>query len=353
LPTFAAMRGGAIVKNESGEKSNLQTTAIGTGPFKLVEYVQQDRLRFQKNPSYWDKGKPYLDEMVMKVMTEEDARVAALRAGQVDLAVLSADGADKVKADRNVSVLQSPKAWLTVIMFNAGKDPVKDARVRRALALALDHKEVISKAVSSAAVLSGPVPTGHTDWFIAPEKLPYTQVKIDEAKKLLGEAGFPNGFKLQLKTSPLYPEFVSMALVAQENWKKIGVETEVVQLEWGTMVKQVNAPNYEYEAYTTARTFYPDPDQYLYPYFHPKGASNPGPYSNDKVNEILDRARSTMDPKKRHDDYFAVQDLLLQDSPHLWVYSGLNIEAARNSVKGYVQSFTGRRIFLNQTWVDK
>jgi peptide/nickel transport system substrate-binding protein len=238
-------------------------------------------------------------------------------------------------------------------MFNSAKKPLDDARVRRALALALDAKEVISKAVSGAAVLSGPVPTGHTDWFIPVEKLPYQAAKAEDAKKLLADAGLSGGFKLQLKTSPLYPEFVAMALVAQDAWKKIGVETEVVQLEWGTLIKQVNAPSFEYEAYTTARTFYPDPDQYLYPYFHSKGVNNPGPYQNAQVDEILDRARSTMDPAKRHQDYFAVQDILEQDSPHLWVYSGLNIEAIRNNVKGYVQSFTGRRIFLKQTWLER
>lgn len=353
LATFAAMRGGAIIKEGAAETSNLATTAIGTGPFKLVEYVQQDRLRFQKNKDYWNKELPYVDEVVMKIMTEEDARVAALRAGQMDMAVLSADGAAKLKGDRNVTVLQSPKAWLTVIMFNAGQPPFNDARVRHALALALDYNEIIQKAVSGAGVLSGPVPTGHTDWFIPPEKLPFQKPQIDEAKRLLAEAGFPKGLKLTLKTSPQYPEFVSMALVAQEAWKKIGVEAEVVQLEWGTLVKAVNAPNFDYQAYTTARTFYPDPDQYLYPYFHPKGATNPGPYNNAKVTELLDRARSTMDREKRRQDYLAAQDILLQENPHIWAYNGLNIEAIRNNVKGYLQSFTGRRIFLKQTWIER
>ena len=140
----------------------------------------------------------------------------------------------------------------------------------------------------------------------------------------------------------------------QDSFKKIGVEAEVQQLEWGTFVKQVNAPAFDYDVNITARTFYPDPDHYLYPYFHSTAVNNPNQsYNNPKVDELLDRGRAVGDSAQRHQIYAEVQKLLEDELPHFWFYSGINIEAVRNQVVGYVPSFTGRRIFLKQTGVQR
>ncbi len=353
LATFAALRGGAITQEGAAEKGNLATTAIGTGPWKLVEYVPQSHLRYVKNADYWNRELPRLDEFTMKIVTEEDARVAALRAGQVDYAFLSQEGADRVKADRNITILESPKAWLTVAQINTSRKPFDDIRVRQALRMALDPNEIIQKAVSGAATPSGPVPTGHTDWFLKPDELKYQKPDLDKARALLAEAGQSN-LKFTILSSPQYPEFVSTALVMQDSFKKIGVDAEVQQLEWGTFVKQVNAPAFDYDVNITARTFYPDPDHYLYPYFNSAAVNNPNKsYNNPKVDELLDRGRTVGDSAQRHQIYAEVQKLLEDELPHFWFYSGLNIEAVRNHVVGYVPSFTGRRIFLKQTGVQR
>jgi len=289
----------------------------------------------------------------MKIVTEEDARVAAIRAGQVDYAFLSQEGADRVKPDRSITVLESPKAWLTVAQVNTSRKPFDDVRVRQALRMALDPKEIIQKAVSGAAVPSGPVPTGHTEWVIKPEELKHQQPNLERAKALLAEAG-QGDLKFTILSSPQYPEFVSTALVMQDSFKKIGVNAEVQQLEWGTFVKQVNPPTFDYDVNITARTFYPHPDHYLYPYFHSTAQNNPNQsYKNPKVDELLDRGRTAGDPAQAHQVYAEVQKLLEDELPHFWFYSGINIEAVRNQVKGYLPSFTGRRIFLKQTWMDR
>jgi len=353
LATFAALRGGAIVQEGAAEKMNLATAAIGTGPWKLAEYVPQSHLKYAKNKDYWNKELPYLDEMTMKITVDEDARVAALRAGQVDYGFFSQEGADRLKPDKSITVVESPKAWLTVAQVNTSRKPFDDVRVRQALRLALDPKEIIQKAVSGAAAPSGPVPTGHTDWFIKPEDLKYQKPDYEKAKALLAEAGHPN-LKFTILSSPQYPEFVSTALVMQDAFKKIGVDAEVQQLEWGTFVKQVNAPNFDYDVEITARTFYPDPDHYMFPYFHSKGVNNPNQsYANSKVDELLEKGRAVADPAQRHQAYFELQKVLEDELPHFWFYSGISIEAVRNYVKGYIPSFTGRRIFLKQTWLDR
>ena len=88
LGSFAGIRASGIIPKGLAEQENLKIKGIGTGPFKLVEYVPQDRIVYARNPDYWDKSLPYLDGMVFKVLTEENARIAALRAGQIQYAFL-------------------------------------------------------------------------------------------------------------------------------------------------------------------------------------------------------------------------------------------------------------------------
>ena len=353
LSAFAALRGSAIIPEGIAEKQNLATSAVGTGPWKLAEYVPQSHLRYVRNPDYWEKDFPILDEMTLKIITEEDARVAAIRAGQVDYAFLSRDGADRVRSDRNVQVVESPKAWLAAGQINSSRKPFDDKRVRQALRYALDTPELIEKAVSGAAAPSGPVPTGHGDWFLKPDQLKYGKADPAKAQALLAEAGVKD-LKFTILCSPQYPEFVSIALVMQEAYKKIGVNAEVQQIEWGTFTKQTAAPAFDYDLSITAFTFFPDPDSYTFPYYHSTGTRNPGAgFKNAKVDELLDRGRTIGDLAERKKIYTELQQILEDESPFIWFYAGVNIEAVRNTVKGYLPSFTGRRPALRQTWVER
>ncbi|MFN8522425.1 MAG: ABC transporter substrate-binding protein [Chloroflexota bacterium] len=357
LASFAAMRGAAIIPEGAGEKLNLATQAIGTGPWKLSEFVPQSHIKYVRNPDYWEKDIPVLDELVMKIVPEEDARVAALRAGQVDYAFLSKDGADRLRSDKNLTILETPKAWLAAGQINSSRKPFDDKRVRQALRYALDTEELIQKATSGAAKPSGPIPTGHTDWFLKPEELRYAKPDLAKAKALLAEAGATN-LKFTILCSPQYPEFVSIALVMQDTYKKLGINAEVEQIEWGNFTKRSAAPTFDYDISITAFTFFPDPDSYTYPYYHSKGTRNPtnspgAQYKNPKVDELLDKGRQVNDKAQRLTIYNELQKLLEEESPFFWFYAGLNIEAVRSNVKGYVPSFTGRRPSLRTTSVEK
>ena len=176
---------------------------------------------------------------------------------------------------------KSPYAWVVLHYINVLNKPLSDARVRRAMRMAVDTNEVIQKAAFGAAVPSGPVPTGYGDWFIEPQSLPYLKPDVEGAKKLLAEAGYPNGFKIEIKCSPQYPEFVATTLVIQQSLKKIGIDVTATQMEWGAFVAENTKSNESCgkegaDIYASANTFRPDPDGFLYPYFHSKGDLNKG-----------------------------------------------------------------------------
>ncbi len=351
LASFAAMRGSAIVPKEVvEEKGDLASTAVGTGPFKLVEFVPYSHVRYVRNNEYWEKGLPYVQELTFKIMVEEDARVAGLRTGAIHYAYLTGEGAQRLARDKNITIMRSPKAWLVIHVLNSTRKPFTDKRVRQAISLAVDRQEVIEKAVFGEGVLSGPVPTGHTDWYIPVEQLPY-KPDIAKAKQLLAEAGYPNGFKTTIKASPQYPEFVAASIVLQDQLKKIGIEAEVIQLEWGQFIKETFRPNQDYDIKITAWTFYPDPHHYLYNWWHSQSPSNQQ-YSNPQFDTLLDKAAAELDHEKRKELYFEAQKILLDDAPQICWYTGNNIEAVRNELQGYVQSYTGRRIFFKKSWLQ-
>jgi peptide/nickel transport system substrate-binding protein len=357
LGSFAGMRAAGIIPKGLAEKENLKIKGIGTGPFKLVEYVPQDRIVYARNPDYWDKPLPYLDGMVFKVLTEENARLAALRAGQIQYAFLSAQGAAQLEGAPGVSIQKSPFAWVVLHYVNVLNKPLSDARVRRAIRMAVDTNEVIQKAAFGAAVPSGPVPTGYGDWYLDPKTLPYLKPDPEGAKKLLAEAGYPNGgFKFEIKCSPQYPEFVATTLVIQSSLKKLGIDVTVTQMEWGAFVAENAKSNQTRgkegsDVYASANTFRPDPDGFLYAYFHSKGPLNKGGYENPKLDALLVEARQSANHAERRRLYQEAQRIVLEDSVNWWWYAKFNIEAVSAKVQGYSQSFTGRRLFLKKTWL--
>ncbi|HZO31162.1 MAG TPA: ABC transporter substrate-binding protein [Chloroflexota bacterium] len=351
LGAFSVLRASAIIPKDWYKNNNPKLQAMGTGPFKLAEFVPTDHVTYQRHTDYWDKGRPQLEGMTFKIMLDQNARIAALRSGQIQMATLDAQGAEQLKGQAGLQVLSSPSAWLTTHPFNVSRKPFDDKRVRQALRMAVDTKEVIQKAVFGAGVPSGAIATGFGDWALPESELKYTKPDVEGAKKLLAEAGHPNGFATTILCSPQYPEFVATSLVCQEAWKKLGVDAKVEQVEWGTYVKRASkAAGFDYDIGATAFTFRPDPDGYLYLYYKTGGDSNTG-YSDPKMDDLLEQARVTTDQAKRKQLYLEIQKMAEDEALWMYWYVKNNIEAVTDKVGGYKQSFTQRRIFLKDTTV--
>jgi peptide/nickel transport system substrate-binding protein len=337
---------------DADKRFNIKTEGIGTGAYKLKEFVPADRVVFEKNPNYRNKDYPKNDGIFGKIMLDEDARIAAVRSGTVDFAQISPEGAQKLAGVKGYQIMAGPRAWIANATPNFTKFAFfKDSRVRKAFSLALDREEMIKKSVFGAGVLSGNVPPSFSDW-----ALPDAEIKqllkrdVEQAKELMAKAGFPNGKgipKMVLHTSAApYPDFLSNAVVVQQNLKDIGVETEIQQMEWGAYVA-LSAKN-EHDIGFSASTFYPDPDLYLWPQGHSKAQNASRGYKHydqETVDKLLDQLRSdaSLSREQRRDVARKVDRMILDDPPTWHFYNGAFVEAVSDRVKGYVQSFTGRR----------
>jgi peptide/nickel transport system substrate-binding protein len=352
LNYFATLRGGSITQDGSAEKSNLATFVTGTGPFKLVEFVAQDRVHLVRNPNYWMADLPYLDEVTMKVLPDVQTRVAALRTGQVHIAPLNKDAADQLQGVPNVQVVSAPEASLYYVLVNCSRKPLNDVRVRQALRMALDPNEMIQKAVSGAGRPGGPISPGFENWGLKESELSFQKPDLAKAKALLAEAGQPE-FKLTLVTMADAADLIANATVAQAAWKQIGVTAEIQPLDSATFATRTQPPAYDYDMSFSGLGFQGDPDGYLYPYVHSKGNRNAnGGYSNPKVDELLIQGRQTADPQQRHQIYHDVQLILQEELPLFWLFESQQFVGLRTNVKGFAPRFDARRTILANTWLD-
>jgi len=357
---YASLRGATMYPTDADKKFNIKTEAIGTGAYKLKEFVPADRVVYERNPNYRNRDFPKNEGIFGKIMLDEDARIAAVRSGTVDFAQLSPEGAQKLAGVTGYQIMAGPRAWNTNMSFNFDKFPFfKDSRVRKAFSLAVDREEMIKKSVFGAGVLTGFVPSSFSDWAVPDTELKQILKRdVDQAKELLAQAGHPNGrgiptLKLHTSSAP-YPDFLSNAIVVQQNLKDIGVETEIVQMEWGAYVAL--SSRYEHDLGFSAATFFPDPDLYLWPPSHSttlnasKGYRHYDQETLDKLLATL-RTDATQTREQRRDLARKIDTMLMDDPPNLNFYNGAFVEAVSDRVKGYVQSFTGRRPNLRNVTV--
>ena len=220
---------------------------VGTGPFKFVEWVRGDRLVLEKFAAYWGRKSSY-DKVIFRPITNDPSRVAALLAGDVDIIdQVSPVDQDRLRKDSRITLLSKPAATMMYIHmdsnrdkspFVAGKDgkpldrnPLKDPKVREALSLAINREALVERVLNGAAVVAGQfVPEGMIGY--APDILP-DPYDVEKAKKLLAEAGYPNGFSLTLHSpNDRYLNDEQVAQTIGQFFARIGIDMKVQALPY-------------------------------------------------------------------------------------------------------------------------
>jgi peptide/nickel transport system substrate-binding protein len=355
LGALAILRSSAIIPKGAMEKLKLDTQVVGTGPYRLVEYVPKSHIKLKRNPDYWGKPLPYIEDVTFRILEEEDARVAGLRSGSLDYAFLSPEGVQRIRGEKQLVVTSRPRTYLYAFVVNRQRKPWSDPRVRQAMSLALDRAEIVEKVFSGGATMAGPIPFGFGDWYLSGEELKsrWYRPDVGRAKQLLKEAGVPDGQELDLLVTAFNQNFPGLAVVFAEQMKKIGLAVKIRQVEQGVFLKEVAPPTFNYDVQANAYTARHDPDGYVYNGLHSKTPNACG-YANPKVDELLVKARTTIDPAQRKSLYREIQQLLLDDAPNLWIGNDNVTEGLQGYVKGYTQSaYTYRAWGLKHAWLEK
>jgi len=305
---------------------------VGSGPFKFKNYTRGSTFEGERNPDYFIKDRPYLDGYKLYISPETTVRAAAIRSGRAyiefrDLPTSEVEAIRKQLGDK-VSVQHTPMTGQWGIGINNTIKPFTDIRVRRALTLGIDRYTMgkVLKTLTGLSLVGGLMRPG-SEWAMAPEelaKLPGFWHDADksraEAKKLLAEAGFPNGFKVVLKNRNVKLPYQDFAVFLVQEWRKIGIEVTHRPLETAAWFHDgQDTGNFELMVQPTVE-FMDDPDQFLGRYVS-GSTQNWGRFSDPRVDDLFSRQSRAIDPAERKKLIVELDRVVLDNvyfMPGLW-----------------------------------
>lgn len=343
--TFARI----IAKENVDDISN---KPIGSGPFILKEYVPGNKAVLVRNPDYFEKGLPYLDEVHQIYIKEYAAQISALKTGEIDIMYFApSEIIDQLKKAPNVEVLSVPAPSFQPLVMRVDKKPFKDVRVRQALRFAVDREAMMEAATGGLGALGNDSPVGPSSPYFN-KSLPQRKRDVAKAKKLLAEAGYPNGLDIKFYTSTQRPGLEPAAVVAQQSLAEAGFRVQIESVDIARLYKDV-MPNIPEFAIAHNNWFgRPTIDETLTPYVYTKSNWNYTGYSNPEVDKLLDQAKAQTDFTERKKLYDKVQEILYNEGPRVVPYFKNYVSAIRKEVKNY-KLIPVQYVDLRETWVER
>ncbi|MFM2485346.1 ABC transporter substrate-binding protein [Celerinatantimonas yamalensis] len=341
FPTFLNLMttGAAMMVSPKADKAGtLGMHADGTGPYQFVQYKTGEYVLEKRNPHYWGKVHG-ADELKWTWSSEMSVMNMAVQSGEADIInPVPPQFAKLLKANPTISLHRSPGAAVFWVALNTQMKPLNKLKVRQALNYATNRSALV-RAISFgyAEAANSPLPTIAPGYDAKLNDYPYS---VSKAKALLKAAGYPNGFRMTIAVQA--PD-ARTAQVLQAMWKKIGVTLDVKQMESGVWTKAAFADAKQKQQMDIGSVLASwssgliGNDLQLRPLydsqsFAPDGA-NLGFYKNPQVDQLIDKAASSLDTRQRNQDYVKLQQLISRDAPQVLLYYQDDLYATRKNVK--------------------
>ena len=319
-----ARQGSVIYPREAVD--TLKSEPIGTGPYKVAEWVRGDRIVLAKNADYHVKGLPKLDRVTYRFILDPNAALAALKAGDVDATMfgLGPEHIPDLQKDPRFQVIVGETTNDVIMSMNNSRKPFTDVRVRRAVTYGINKPEVVKGAMFGFGRVLGTNVDPLNPYFVDMSgAMPYDPAK---AKKLLAEAGYPNGFDAVLKVAPQYYYTVRTGEVLADQLQKVGVKIKIEQIEWGQWLSRVwKDADYDLTIIGHAEAW--DVANYANPKYYFR-------YDSPEFQKIFQESEVTVDDKARRELYVKIQKKLVEDAPVVWLYIHPRLVVTKKGLQG-------------------
>lgn len=347
--------------------AKIMQAPIGTGPFKLKEWNKGSYIILERNPTYWKPGKPYLDQIVLRVLPDGSGRAIAIEKGEVDVAPMSGlPPAEAQRLGKLPSIVSSqqgneglgPMMWLEV---NLREKPLSDVRVRQAISLAIDREKLVDVIwYGQGKPASGPIVSGNPNHF--DKSLKPLEYNVNKANALLDEAGYKRGadgtrFKLAQNFLPYGEEWVRQAEFLKQELRKVGIQVDTQSLDMGGWLKRIYTDwNYDFTSNFTHN--YSDPTIGVQRAFISsnikKGAtfSNSMDYKNDKLDALFNTTAKLEDGPARVKAWAEVQGILRNDLPVIFLMEMSYVHLWNKRVHGMITNGISMYSNWDSVWVD-
>ncbi|HLJ58560.1 MAG TPA: ABC transporter substrate-binding protein [bacterium] len=343
---LAIVEKAAVLKN-----GDLQKTEAGTGPFVLAEWVPDNYMRLEKNPNYFKRGLPKVDEIVIRVVPEEASLLAGVRSRSLDMATIS-DGSlvKQAQGDKTLQVAQAASLNLRIFSFNTTHAPFTNPKVRDAIAYAIDRQAIVAAAEFGLGDVSGPIPAPDRVYALPVASFPEYHTNPAKAKQMLQEAGVA-GASFNIVASPTYEGGLAVAQIIQAQLRAVGLNPTIDNVEWGTYINRW--VKRDFDTMVELRGGDPDPDRFLYRTFYSTGAVNNFLFKDAAVDKLLDRGRVHLTVAERKPIYDDAQRALVTDAPAVFLYTPYTSQVLQGYVKGFRVIPTGSLEYLQETSIQR
>jgi peptide/nickel transport system substrate-binding protein len=343
-------RGGMMVSPAAVEKNgdDYGQHPVGTGPFKMVNWVRNGEIILEKNEDYWQEGLPYLDKLTVKIMLEENTRLNSLKAGQVDFYWnVSPQNEAILEKDPNIAVKGGSTVRFNNIYLNAAMPPLDKKEVRLAITHAIDRDALVKVFTNGKGEPAYQTfPSGY--WAQSPNlKIDYDPEK---SKELLKQAGVSNvSFDMQITPSAV-AQRLGEALKAQ--LKEVGINANIQPTELTKLVSmyftEKTVPSQQ-----TAWTGRPDPQMTVKSLFSPESFYNAGDFGTPEIVDLIAKADATYDNEGRAKIFEELnREAMIDEAVYIPLYFVPLNGAMSNKVKGFEPTLLGKPRF-SFLWLEK
>ncbi|MEK6372139.1 MAG: ABC transporter substrate-binding protein [Acidobacteriota bacterium] len=325
-----------VIVPTGADTNTYRTKPIGAGPYRVLEYAADDRVELEAFDQ-WHGGTPQIKRITARIIPDSTTRVLEMRRGSVNFEVNAIPFENVAEFDKNpdFKVVRTPGSVYQYIAINM-RDPIlSKLKVRQAIAHAIDRDKIIRDIQRGyARPTETMLAEGH--WARA-ENLPAYPYDPAKAKKLLAEAGYPNGFSFTFKTST-DAEANLRAQAIQQMLKQVGITMTIQSNEMSTFFADIGKG--AFQMYSLSRNGISDPD-FFYVLFYSKNippeGQNRGYYSNPRIDQLLLEGRSTFDRAQRKPKYEEIQKIVATELPYISLYMQDSVAIMRSNIDGYVQ----------------
>jgi peptide/nickel transport system substrate-binding protein len=348
-----ALYGASIVPKAAFEEQGeeLWEHPIGTGPFMFDSWEKGVQVVLKKNPSYWDEGKPYLDELVFKVLIDSNARVLQLQGGELDIATdVPFNQIEPLSTNPDFVLVPDAVAKIDYIALNLLRPPLDDKNLRQAINYAVDKDAIIQNVLFGAgqpATSYLPLMPGHD-----PESPGYP-FDLEKAKQLVADSAGKDGFEFEILSGVGDAVGNQVCQLVAASLAQIGGTVTITQVEPGIATERVT----ETQDFDASKSYYTtdiiDPDELTAFAVYSKGGYDAvwTSYKNDEVDKLIEDAQTEIDPAKRQELYNEIQRIHLEDAPFIFLF----YPSGRTATQAYIKNFhilpTGN-YRLQEVWRD-
>jgi peptide/nickel transport system substrate-binding protein len=351
------------VEKMGGDLKKPEAT-VGTGPWMLDSYRPNVGMTLVRNPTYFVPGLPNIERIEALVDEDKASRIAAFLTGKYDLGTEFPGTIDWTdwdvvkKGRRDLKTQLYPSNVMSHIYVRNDKPPFSDVRVRRAMSLAINRQAIIDATYEGNGAFNPPVPAALKEWSIPIDQLGegarYYKPDLAAARKLMAEAGHPNGFPATMDfTTYGSTVLVDQAQLILKDLKSIGIEVKLNTKEYGAYIATTFYGKYDSIAFGPQTPFL-EPDNFLYGQYYPGEIKNHGHINDPVVADMLIRQRRTPDPAKRREQIFEIQRYLAKQQYYVQIgsqiYNAVWNQALKNYGPNLGYDYGGR---LMAAWLDR